>query len=67
VNGVWQVVKQEFSASQFSELYDCLNQVNRFRNTRVAHVESALTDEREAWEAMQTWLACLGRMSAFVV
>ncbi|MCD6518988.1 MAG: DEAD/DEAH box helicase family protein, partial [Anaerolineae bacterium] len=61
--GIWQIVERVFSAPRFNALYDCLNKVNRFRNTRVAHVESPLRDSHEAWEAMQTWLACLTRMA----
>ncbi len=37
--------------------------VNEFRNTRVAHVETPLTDEREAWDAMHAWLTCLNIMA----
>jgi len=62
-DGVWQIVERVFSAPQFGELYQCLNKVNQFRNTRVAHVETPLTDEDEAWKAMRAWLACLSRMS----
>jgi len=64
IGGVWRVVEQSFSSPQFSELYQCLNQVNKFRNTYVAHVEVTLTDEHQAWEAMKTWLACINRLHA---
>jgi len=61
VEGVWKVVQREL-APLAVELYDRLKAVNEFRNTRVAHVETPLTDEKEAWEAMRTWLACLYEM-----
>ncbi len=60
VSGVWQVVREKFAS--LGELYDILKIVNEFRNTRVAHVETPLTDENEAWEAMRTWLACLNKI-----
>lgn len=60
VGGVWQVVREKFAP--FRELYARLKSVNEFRNTRVAHVETPLTNEKEAWEAMRTWLACLYEM-----
>jgi len=63
-DGVWLAVVEQFSSPEFSALYQCLNKVNHFRNTRVAHVEQPLTDEQDAWEAMRTWLACLNRMVA---
>jgi len=62
VDGVWQVVQERFAP--LADLYDILTSVNEFRNTRVAHVEAPLTDEEEAWQAMRTWLGCLGRMAA---
>ena len=62
IEGVWQVVQQVFAT--FKDLYDILLSVNEFRNTRVAHVETPLTDEKEAWEAMRTWLSCLDKMAA---
>lgn len=61
VKGVWQVVREKFAA--FDDLYRLLKSVNEFRNTRVAHVEKPLTDEKEAWAAMYTWLACLQEMA----
>jgi len=60
VDGVWRVVQEKFA--QLRDLHDILKSVNEFRNTRVAHVETPLTDEKEAWEAMRTWLGCLNRM-----
>jgi type III restriction enzyme len=44
-------------------LYTDLKEVNTFRNTRVAHVETKLDDPDEAWKAMRAWLRCLGKMA----
>lgn len=61
-NGVWKAVRQQFAKREFAELYQILQRVNEFRNTRIAHVETPLTDEKEAWEAMRLWLNGLNRM-----
>jgi len=63
VGGVWEVVERVFSSPAFSELYGRLEEVNTFRNTRIAHVETPLTSETEAWAAMRSWLACLNAMA----
>ncbi len=60
--GVWQDVVQAFSGSEMSELYRDLSEVNTFRNTHVAHVESKIDDPDAAWEAMVVWVRCLDRM-----
>ncbi|BCW94666.1 MAG: type III restriction endonuclease subunit R [Fimbriimonadales bacterium] len=63
-SGVWQDVQEVFGGSDFAELYRELDAVNKFRNTRVAHVEQPLDDPEEAWQAMTLWLRCLSRMVA---
>ncbi len=65
--GVWQVVQRAFSSPTFGELHARLGEVNKFRNTRIAHVEEPLTDEQEAWQAMRSWLACLNAMARAAV
>ncbi len=60
--GVWQDVVRAFSGSNMSELYRDLNEVNTFRNTHVAHVESKIDDPDAAWKAMVVWIRCLNRM-----
>ncbi len=57
--GVWRDVKRLFSGADLNALYKELNSVNNFRNTRVAHVEETLINEREAWDALKVWLRCL--------
>jgi type III restriction enzyme len=61
--GVWQDVVQVFSTPEMQELYTLLAPVNRFRNTRVAHVEQPLNNPDEAWDAMRQWLRCLNKMA----
>jgi type III restriction enzyme len=63
VGGVWQDVKPLFAGSEMVNLYTDLKEVNTFRNTRVAHVETKLDDPDEAWKAMKAWLRCLGKMA----
>lgn len=63
IPGIWQAVREQFATPAFGELYEVLQRVNEFRNTRVAHVEAPLTDEQAAWEAMRTWLYSLNKMA----
>jgi type III restriction enzyme len=60
--GIWKGVKEAFSGPDMAQLYADLDQVNKFRNTRVAHVETKLDNADQAWEAMITWLRSLNRM-----
>jgi len=61
-DGVWKAVSDTFSSPAFRELYELLERVNEFRNTRVAHVETPLNNADEAWGAMKTWLQTLARL-----
>jgi type III restriction enzyme len=61
--GVWQDVQRAFASPGMTTLYPSLEQVNDFRNTRVAHVETRLNSAEEAWQAMGTWLRCLHQMA----
>ncbi|MFN3678481.1 MAG: restriction endonuclease subunit R, partial [Thermosynechococcus sp.] len=63
IPGLWQTVREQFGTPAFRELYEVLRGVNEFRNTRVAHVETPLTDEQEAWDAMRTWLTAMHKMA----
>jgi len=62
-SGVWKDVEEVFGGPAFVELYPELEAINKFRNTRVAHVEVTLADPMEAWAAMTSWLRCLNRMA----
>ncbi len=61
--GVWKDVQQVFSFNELEELYSVVESVNRFRNTRVAHVESPLREPQQAWQALILWIRCLGIMA----
>ncbi|NLW75721.1 MAG: restriction endonuclease subunit R, partial [Methanomicrobiales archaeon] len=58
ISGIWKDISRELSGQQFRELYEILELVNNFRNTRVAHVEEPLTDVSLAWKQMIQWLKC---------
>ena len=62
IPGVWKDVCEVFSAPEIAGLYHDLEKVNTFRNTRVAHVETRLSEADEAWEAMRIWLRTLNKM-----
>ncbi|MGH7961280.1 MAG: hypothetical protein ACRERD_05575, partial [Candidatus Binatia bacterium] len=62
--GVWRDVQKQFSGKAMAALYTDLRQVNDFRNTRIAHVETKLDDADEAWQAMIIWLRCIAKMAA---
>ena len=61
--GVWRDAEQVFSGPEMQSLFTELKQVNAFRNTRVAHVETKLENAEEAWEAMVNWFRCLKQMA----
>lgn len=62
VAGIWQDVQTAFSEPEMARLYELLESVNKFRNTRIAHVEAPLNDTDEAWSAMREWIQCLSLM-----
>lgn len=62
IGGIWCDVVKVFSDDTMTDLYTDLEQVNTFRNTRVAHVDTKLDDTEEAWEALRTWFRCLNTM-----
>lgn len=60
--GVWRDIERVFAGDEMAQLYRDLNQVNEFRNTRIAHVEAKLDNADEAWEQLVVWLRCIHRM-----
>jgi type III restriction enzyme len=60
--GIWRDVHRQFGGRGMAALYADLRQVNDFRNTRVAHIETKLDNADEAWKAMIIWLRCVDRM-----
>ena len=67
ISGVWYDVQKKFARTEIMKLYHNLEKVNSFRNTRVAHVETKLSDADEAWGAMKLWLRCLKQMVDIVI
>lgn len=61
--GIWDAVRDAFADSLYDALYELLQRVNEFRNTRVAHVETPLTDAEQAWQAMYDWLRCIALLT----
>jgi type III restriction enzyme len=66
IAGIWRDVEREFSGKEMAALFQDLEKVNEFRNTRVAHVETRLTDANEAWDALYLWLKLLDQMARLV-
>lgn len=62
VDGVWKDVEKVFSGAKMKELYALLDDVNEFRNTRVAHIEEKVEDINEAWQNLGKWVKCLSLM-----
>lgn len=62
VDGVWKDVEKVFSGDKMKELYSLLDDVNKFRNTRVAHIEEKVEDINEAWQNLGKWVKCLSLM-----
>jgi type III restriction enzyme len=48
VGGVWKDVQETFSGAPMKNLFEDLDKVNAFRNTRVAHIETTLENADEA-------------------
>lgn len=66
IPGVWQDVAAKFKGDKARELYETLEQVNNFRNTRIAHIEESLTDPEVSWRSMIEWLTCINKMGLFL-
>ncbi len=60
--GVWDDVRDEFSAEKLAILLPILTNVNDVRNRSVAHVDVELSDPEEAWIYMREWIKCLAMM-----
>ena len=63
LSGIWKDIERQLSGQPFKNLYELLEKVNGFRNTRVAHVEEPLTDAVLAWQHMLIWLKCITSMA----
>lgn len=62
LSGVFSSLKSEFRFSGGGDLLDRIKTINDFRNTRVAHQESPLTDPAEAKVALVVWVDGLNRL-----
>ena len=62
LTGIFEAVKGEFRFSGGRELLACVTEINDFRNTRVAHQESPLTDPVAARKVLVAWIVGLNRL-----
>jgi type III restriction enzyme len=59
LTGVFEAIKEEFPMPGLRALMDQVQRVNEFRNTRIAHQEKPLTDQKETAEALNLWVRTL--------
>jgi len=62
LTGVFEALKAEFRFSGGRDLLSQVKSINDFRNTRVAHQETALTNPTEAKSALVVWVDGLHRL-----
>ncbi len=62
LTGVFDAVKAEFRITGGRALLDSVTSINDFRNTRVAHQETPLTDAGEAKRALGVWVDGLNQL-----
>jgi len=62
LTGVFEAVKSELRLTAGRDLLDRVNSINEFRNTKVAHQETPLTDPAQAKTALVTWVEGLNRL-----
>lgn len=62
IEGVFDALKSEFRFTGGRDLLDRVKSINEFRNTRVAHQESPLTNPAEAKKALVVWVEGLSRL-----
>ncbi len=66
LGGIWKDVISEFSSREMRDLYNLLQDVYDFRNTRIVHAEEKLKDIKKAWEYMPKWINLLVRMHKMI-
>lgn len=59
--GVWEDVRDEFASAEFLDVFECLDQVNKFRNSSVAH-EGDVTDPEIARKELVHWIRTMCMM-----
>jgi len=62
LTGVFEALKSDFRFNGGRDLFDRVKAMNEFRNTRVAHQETPLTDPAEAKSAMCVWIEGLNKL-----
>jgi type III restriction enzyme len=62
LTGVFEAVKSELRCTGGRDLLDRITAINEFRNTKVAHQETPLTDPAQAKAALVTWVEGLNRL-----
>jgi type III restriction enzyme len=62
--GVFEALKTDFRFSGGRRLLDQVSAMNDFRNTRIAHQETPLTDAEEAKTALRAWVEGLAAVWA---
>jgi type III restriction enzyme len=62
LTGVFEAVKAELKFAGGRDLLDRVKAINDFRNTRVAHQETPLTNPSEAKSALGVWVDGLNRL-----
>jgi type III restriction enzyme len=62
LTGVFEAVKSELRFAGGRDLLDRVTAINDFRNTKVAHQETPLTDPAQAKAALVTWVEGLNRL-----
>jgi type III restriction enzyme len=62
LTGVFEAVKSELRSTGSRDLLDRITAINEFRNTKVAHQETPLTDPAQAKAALVTWVEGLNRL-----
>lgn len=62
LTGVFEAVKSELRITGGRDLLDRVNSINEFRNTKVAHQETPLTDPAAAKAALGIWVEGLSRL-----
>ncbi len=62
LTGVFEAVKSELRFTGGRDLLDRVTAINEFRNTKVAHQETPLTDPAQAKAALVTWIEGLNRL-----
>jgi type III restriction enzyme len=61
--GIWTDVHREFADPRLQSLYDRLDTMNKFRNSRIVHVDEPLTDGELAETTMTAWIRNLADLN----